>query len=294
MNKPRRKFLQVGALLGVGAAFLPLDFASAAKMGINEPAKAKLSKFGIQLYSVKEEMAKDAAGTMRKLAGFGYKQLEGFDGGKGILWGMNPSECKMLLSDIGVDFISSHANVFKDLDAQAEQAAEVGMKYLICPYIGAQKSVDEWKKVADKFNAAGETLRSHGLKFAYHNHDYTFKMLEGQLPQDILMENTDPDLVDFELDMYWAFVAGYDPLEYIAKFPERFKLCHVKDAEAAGGNAHDRGVLLGSGEMPYADLIKKSKKYGMKYFIVEQERFVGTNPMEAAEKNAAYLAKLKI
>jgi len=288
MNNQRRKFLQVGSVLGLGAALFPYELAA------RSLDRAKLSKFGLQLYSVKEEMAKDAAGTMRKLAGFGYKQFEGFDGGKGILWGMQPSECKSLLSDIGVDFISSHANVFKDLDAQAEQAAAVGMKYLICPYIGAQKSVDEWKKVADRFNAAGETLKSHGVKFAYHNHDYTFKMLEGQLPQDILMENTDADLVDFELDMYWAFVAGYDPLEYVARFPGRFKLCHVKDAEAAGTNAHDRGVLLGSGEMAYADIIKKSKKYGMKYFVVEQERFVGTNPMEAAEKNAAYLAKLKV
>ncbi|WPR75699.1 sugar phosphate isomerase/epimerase [Algoriphagus sp. NG3] len=289
MNKQRRKFLQISSLLGVGAALFPYELVAGSM------DKAKLSKFGLQLYSVKEEMAKDAAGTMRKLAGFGYKQFEGFDGGKGILWGMSPAECNDLMREIGVDFISSHANVFKDLDTQAEQAAEVGMKYLICPYIGAQKSVDEWKKVADRFNDAGKTLKSHGVKFAYHNHDYTFKMLDGQLPQDILMENTDPELVDFELDMYWAFVAGYDPVEYVSRFPGRYKLCHIKDAEAeGGGNAHDRGVLLGTGEMPYADIIKNSKKYGMEYFVVEQERFVGTNPLEAAQKNAAYLAKLKV
>ena len=287
MNKQRRKFLQISSLVGLGAAMFPYELVAGSM------DKAKLSKFGLQLYSVKEEMAKDAAGTMRKLAAFGYKQFEGFDGGKGILWGMSPAECNDLMREIGVDFISSHANVFKDLDTQAEQAAEVGMKYLICPYIGAQKSVDEWKKVADRFNDAGKTLKSHGLKFAYHNHDYTFKMLDGQLPQDILMANTDPELVDFELDMYWAFVAGYDPLEYISRFPGRYKLCHIKDAEAEG-NAHDRGVLLGTGEMPYADIIKKSKKYGMEYFVVEQERFVGTNPLEAAEKNAAYLTKLKV
>ncbi|WP_192348416.1 sugar phosphate isomerase/epimerase [Algoriphagus sp. Y33] len=293
MNKPRRKFLQMGAMLGAGAVLFPFEFASA-KNGFLNPAKAKLSKFGLQLYSVKEEMAKDAMGTMRQLATYGYRQFEGFDGGKGILWGMQPSECKSLMNDIGVDFISSHANVFKDLDVQAEQAAEVGMEYLICPYIGAQKTVEDWKKIADRFNDAGETLKSHGVKFAYHNHDYTFKMLEGQLPQDVLMENTDPELVDFELDMYWAYVAGYDPLEYVAKFPGRFKLCHVKDAEADGGNAHDRGVLLGTGEIPYAEIIKKSKKYGMEYFVVEQERFVDTTPLEAAANNAAYLSKLKV
>ncbi|UZD22250.1 sugar phosphate isomerase/epimerase family protein [Algoriphagus halophytocola] len=287
MNNNRRKFLQVSALLGAGA-FLPTGLVSAAE------SFAKLKKFGIQLYSVKEDMAKDAAGTMRKLAGFGYKQFEGFDGGKGILWGMSPAECKDLLKDTGVDFISSHANVFKDLDAQAEQAAEVGMKYLICPYIGAQKTVDDWKKIADRFNDAGKTLKKHGLKFAYHNHAYTFEKLDGQLPQDILMNNTDPKLVDFELDMYWAYVAGFDPLAYVAKFPGRFTLCHVKDAEAAGSDAHDRGVLLGKGEIPYVDIIKQSKKYGMEYFVVEQERFVNTNPLEAAERNASYLSNLSL
>ena len=237
MNKQRRKFLQIGGMLGVGAALFPYEIAA------RSAEIAKLSKFGLQLYSVKEEMAKDAAGTMRKLAGFGYKQFEGFDGGKGILWGMTPAECKSLLSDIGVDFISSHADVFKNLDEQAEQAAEVGMKYLICPYIGAQNSVEEWKNISERFNKAGATLESHGLKFAYHNHDYT---------------------------------------------------CHVKDAEPDGGDAHDRGVLLGAGEMPYAEIIKKSKKYGMEYFVVEQERFVGTTPLKAAEANAVYLSKLKV
>lgn len=299
MKNPRRKFIQMGVLLGAGAAFMPLQFCSPAKKEeelVSEPevAAAYLAAFGIQLYSVKEDMAIDPSATMRSLAGYGYKQFEGFDGGKGILWGMKPAEFKSLQSEIGVDFVSSHADVFKNLDAQAEEAAEVGMKYLICPWIGPQKALDDYKKKAEEFNQIGEKLKSHGLRFAYHNHDYTFLTQEGSLPQDILMENTDPALVDFEMDIYWVHVAGVDPTGYLEKYPGRFKFCHLKDAEPGTGDPHQRGVLLGTGEIQYSDLIKKSQGLGMEYFIVEQERFVEVTPLQAAEKNAQYLKMLAI
>ncbi|WP_243431504.1 sugar phosphate isomerase/epimerase family protein [Algoriphagus lutimaris] len=295
MNNPRRKFIKMGAMLSVGSAFMPLQFCSPAKkeesvaLETSEEAKSKLESFGIQLYSVKDEMAADAKATMTALAGFGYSQFEGFDGGKGVLWGMKPAEFKSLTTDLGVKMVASHANVFENLDTQAEEAKEAGLEYLICPWIGAQKTIDEYKIMAEKFNQAGETLKSHGLKFAYHNHDYTFEMLEGVLPQDVLMDNTDPALVDFEMDMYWVYVAGVNPAEYLAKYPRRFKLCHLKDAESDQGNGEERGVLFGSGEIPFEGIVKDSKSLGMEYFIIEQERFVNTTPMEAAEKNAAYL-----
>jgi len=273
-------------MVGAGAALMPLQFCSPSKKAVG---KTHLSNFGIQLYSVKDEMAQDAKGTMRKLAADGYKQFEGFDGGKGILWGIEPQEFRSFTSDLGVKMVSSHANVFENLDKQAEDAKIAGLEYLICPWIGAQKSIEEYKKMAGKFNAAGETLKSHGLKFAYHNHDYTFVEMEGVLPQDVLMEVTDPSVVDFEMDMYWVYVAGVDPADYLAKYPGRFTLCHLKDAGKDEGNPHERGVLLGKGEIPYAELIRKSENLGMEYYIVEQERFVDTTPMEAAQKNAVYL-----
>ncbi len=286
----------MGAMLGMGAAFMPLQFCAAPKKkegDLDQPVKSTLSAFGIQLYSVKEDMAVDAQATMRSLAGFGYQQFEGFDGGKGILWGMQPAEFKSLLSEIGTTMVASHANVFENLEAQAEQAAEVGMKYLICPWIGPQKSLDDYKKKANEFNQIGEKLKSFGLRFAYHNHDYTFVNQEGSIPQDILMDNTDPELVDFEMDIYWVHVANAKPAEYLAKYPGRFRLCHLKDAESGTGDPHQRGVLLGAGEIPYADLIKQSKAIGMEYFIVEQERFPSGTPMEAAETNAKYLSALE-
>lgn len=206
---------------------------------------------------------------------------------------MKPSEFKTLMNELGVEMVASHCNVFENLDAQAQQAKEAGITYLICPWIGAQKTLEDYRKIAKDFNQIGEKLTSYGLKFAYHNHDYTFVEQEGQLPQDILMNETDPALVDFELDIYWAHVANIKTGDYLAKFPGRFRLCHVKDAEAGTGDPHQRGVLLGQGEIPYADLIKQSSELGMEYFIVEQERFPTGTPLEAAEANAKYLAALE-
>jgi sugar phosphate isomerase/epimerase len=297
MKHQRRKFIQMGAMLGVGA-FLPLQFCTSPKTEEGAVAdlatpKSKLDSFGIQLYSVKEDMATDAQATIRSLGGYGYKQLEGFDGGKGILWGMQPAEFKTLLAETGTTMVASHANVYENLDAQAAQAAEVGLKYLICPWIGPQKSLDDYKKRADEFNKIGQQLKSHGIRFAYHNHDYSFVTQDGGIGQDILMEETDPALVDFEMDIYWVHVADAKPAEYLSKYPGRFRLCHVKDAAAGGGDPHERGVLLGDGEIPYAELIKHSKGLGMEYFIVEQERFPTGTPMEAAAANAKYLSALE-
>jgi sugar phosphate isomerase/epimerase len=272
---------------------LPLQFCSNPKGEVASESKSKLDKFGIQLYSVKEDMALDPIATMGSLASFGYRQFEGFDGGEGILWGMPSDEFRSLLSETGTTMVASHANVFENLEKQAELAAEVGMKYLICPWIGPQKSLDAYRKKADEFNQIGQKLKSYGIRFAYHNHDYTFVNQEGSLPQDILIEHTDPALVDFEMDIYWVHVAGINPKEYLAKYPGRFRLCHLKDADSGTKDPHQRGGLLGEGEISWADLIKESKDLGMEHFIVEQERFTSGTPMEAAEANAKYLSNLE-
>lgn len=299
--KERRKFLKLGAAFTAGS-FLPLQFCSSPKKEtevveetVAEVVKERLSKFGIQLYSVKEDMANDAQDTIKKIAGFGYNQIEGFDGGKGIFWGMKNTEFKTFTEDLGLDFVASHANVFDGTEKLAADAGEIGMKYLICPWIGPQESVEEWKKVAERFNKVGQICKDNGLRFAYHNHGYTFEELEGQMPQDILMEETDPELVDFELDIYWAVTAGADPEAYFEKYKDRFRLCHVKDREkGAPQGKPDASVVLGSGSIDYGKVLRTAKDNGMKYFVVEQEKFEGTTPMEAAEKNAAYLKNLEI
>lgn len=295
MKYQRRKFIQLSAITGLGIASIPMQYCTSPQKdeSAQETPKSKLEKFGIQVYSVKEDMATDPVATLKSLAGFGYRQLEGFDGGKGILWGMQPSEFKSLMGDIGSEMVATHCNVFENLETQAQLAAEVGIKYLICPWIGPQKSLDDYRKMASEFNRIGEKLKAFDLKFAYHNHDYTFVQLDGQIPQDLLMNETDPELVDFEMDMYWVHVAAINPAEYLAKYPNRFRLCHVKDASPGPGDPHQRGVLLGKGEIPYAELIAQSKTLGMDYFIVEQEQFPIGTPLEAAKANAEYLAGLE-
>ena len=297
MNK-RRKFIQVSAVLGMGA-LLPFQFCSTKKeettdsMAMLGASIGTLSKFGIQLYSVKEDMAKDPVETIKAMASFGYKQLEGYDGGKGIFWGMSNTEFKSLVDDLGLEFISSHANTFENLEEQAEKAGAIGVKYLICPWVGPQKTMDDYKRLAEAFNKQGEVCKKHGLRFAYHNHGYTFEELEGQIPQDYLMENTDPELVDFEMDTYWVVTAGKDPKAYMQRYPNRFVLGHLKDKSpdfpVSEPNA---SIELGKGILDFPGIMRTGMDNGMKYFIVEQERFDGISPMEAAEKNAAYLKSL--
>jgi sugar phosphate isomerase/epimerase len=167
------------------------------------------------------------------------------------------------------------------------------MKYLICPNRGPQKSIDAFKKIADDFNTKGEICRKNGLRFAYHNHEYPFNEIEGQFPQDIMMQNTDPSLVDFEMDIYWVVTGGQDPLMWFKKYPERFKLGHLKD-RIKGATERNASCTLGEGSIDYPKIIEGAKTAGMKYFIVEQERYDGTTPMKSAEDDATYMNKLAI
>ncbi|WP_226390997.1 sugar phosphate isomerase/epimerase family protein [Penaeicola halotolerans] len=292
--KNRRKFLQQSALLGA-AAMLPLQFCSP-KQGdesTNTAAKPLLDKFGIQLFTVKEEMLEDPAGTLKALASYGYQQIESCDQGKTIFWGMKHTEFKQVADDLGLEIVSTHADVFANLEAQAEQAAEIGIQYMICPWLGPQASMDDFKRYADEFNRIGKICQSFGIQFGYHNHDYSFLELDGQIPQDYLMENTDPALVTYELDMYWVHVAGKDPISYLEKYGDRFKLSHIKDFDdKIPKTAENASTLLGRGVMDYSQLIQKATATGMKYFMVEQERFDGTSPIEAAQLNASYLKAL--
>jgi sugar phosphate isomerase/epimerase len=276
---------------------LPFQFCTTPKQVAEEVnfslGNGILDNFGIQLYSVKEDMAQDPIATMKTVAGFGYTQFEGFDSGKGILWGMDPISFRQFMEDIRVDFIASHANTFENLPQQAALAQEVGMKYLICPWVGPQNSMDDFKKLADAFNEQGRICKENGIRFAYHNHGYTFTETDGQIPQDYLMENTDPELVDFEMDTYWVYTAGFDPIDYLKKYPNRFVLGHVKDKSPDVEFSEPNGsTVIGNGMMDFPGILRTGMDNGMKYFIVEQERFDGITPLAAAELNAAFMKNL--
>ncbi|MDZ7934350.1 MAG: sugar phosphate isomerase/epimerase [Emticicia sp.] len=279
---------------------------------ISEPS---VKEFGLQLWTVKEDMAKDPKGVLKSLASYGYKQIESFEGDKGIFWGMTAKDFKTYMDELGMTIVSTHCNPdftmkietedkFKKL---ADDAASIGMKYLINPFLGSLKTADEWKKAAEGLNRQGEIASKVGLKAGYHNHHFEFKKFaDGTCPEQILLEGTDPKLVDFELDLYWVVKAGENPEEWLTKYKDRFRLCHVKDyykeekmkeIEAKekqtdpfwpiGGS-----TIVGTGRIDFAKILNTAKANGMEYYIVEQERFDGTTPLKAVETDATYMKNL--
>lgn len=290
MNYKRRDFLRLSGNFALGLAIAP---AACKLMSKEEQEAAKvLSKYGLQLYTLRDDLPKDPKGVLQQVASFGYKQIEGYEGPQGLFWGMTNIEFKKYMDDLGMEFISSHCDIDKGFEKKAAEAAAIGMKYLICPYKGAQKTLDDYKKIADDFNVKGEICKKNGIRFAYHNHDYTFKQLEGQIPQDVLMKGTDPALVDFEMDIYWVVTAGQDPEEWLKKYKNRFRACHVKDRTKNATEAAD-SCTLGTGSIDFAKILKTAKKTGMQYYIVEQEKYTGTTPLQATKDNAEYMKKLK-
>ncbi|HVX26349.1 MAG TPA: sugar phosphate isomerase/epimerase [Parafilimonas sp.] len=284
MSYSRRKFLQTTGL-----------FAAAGLISTNNlfAAPSKLKNYGIQLWSVKNALSKDPKGVLKQLADDGYTQIESFEGSKGMFWGMSAAEFKKYMDDLGMKIISSHCDIEKDFDKKAADAASIGMKYLICPYKGPQKTADDFKKIADEFNAKGEICKKSGIRFGYHNHDYSFVAVDGQVPEDIMLANTNPELVDFEMDIYWVVTAGADPVAYTKKYKNRFRLGHVKD-RIKNTTEKDASCTLGEGSIDYPSILKIMKANGMEYFIVEQERYDNTTEMDSAKADAKYMSMLSI
>jgi sugar phosphate isomerase/epimerase len=286
----RRSFLKATGTLASGlligrSAFSMEDFET----------NGSVKKFGLQLYSLRSDLPKDPKGVLKQVAAFGYKQIESYEGKDGIFWGMTNKEFKKYMDELGLTIVSSHCNINSDFETKAAQAGEIGMKYLICPSLGGvNKSIDDFKRAAEKFNACGDICKKNGLRFAYHNHGYSFETMEGQLPQDILMQGTNKDTVDFEMDIYWVVTAGADPIAWFNKYPGRWKLCHVKDRrKGAEAKDHDASVDLGTGSIDFKKILKAGKSKGLEYFIVEQERYDNSTPLKSAETDAAYMKKFK-
>jgi len=288
----RREFIKTTGMITSGLALS--NYLSACG---SAPASNNISQnFGLQLYTLRDVMPNDPKGTLKQVASFGYKQIEGYEhNGMSMFWGMKNTEFKKLMDDLGMKMISSHCNINQDFERKAAEAAEIGMQYLLCAYLGPQKTIDDFKKFAETFNQRGEVCRKNGIKFGYHNHDYGFVQLEGQYPQDVLMQNTDKNLVDFEMDIYWVVTAGQDPIAWMDKYPGRFKLCHVKDRKkGAPLSDRDASVILGTGSIDFQKILKEADAKGMEYYIVEQEAYENTTPLDAAKADAEYLKNFRL
>lgn len=287
MNYSRRSFLKTSGALASGLALGSMPFL---KSCASPEAEASHSPFGLQLYTLRDVIGADPEGVIRQVAGFGYKQIESYEGRQGMFWGMGNTGFKQFLDDLGLDMISTHANVFQNYEQKVEELAEIGVPYIVCPWIGPQENLDAYKQMAETFNRLGEIANASGVKFAYHNHAYTFPEVEGEVPQAVLMDETDPNLVEFQMDIYWFVAAGQDPIEWIRKYPNRHSTCHVKDYS---GGENPESVVLGTGTIDFASVLQAGNENGMVYNIVEQEAYTGTTPLDAVEANAEFMRQFR-
>ena len=283
----RKKFIQLNA--GILAALA---------LGKNlfdetiDPGKIK--KFGIQLYTLRDVFAKDPEGILKQLASFGYKEIESYEGPQGMWWGFGARDFKKRIEDLGMKLVSSHCDAENNFEKKADEAAEAGLSYLIQASEKNGMSLKEYESFADACNYRAQVCNSRKLKFAFHNHDKSFRLQNGSCGQEILLKNTDPS-VYFEMDIYWVIAAGHDPVEWLEKYPGRFKLCHIKDRSKNlvtdnGKNSTD----LGKGTVDFRSVLKSAAKNGMEHYLVEQEFYPFGSSVEAAHTDAFYMKKLKI
>ena len=254
------------------------------------------NRVGIQLYSVRDEMNKNPKETLKNIASYGYKYIEGYEGDLGLFWGMSNVEYKNYLDSLGLTMIASHCgdtNNLGSFNEKCQQASEIGVEYLICPWAECERSVDGFKSIAKTFNECGEIAKKYNMKFSYHNHDYSFKKIGGVFLQDILMNETQKDLVEYEMDIYWVYAAGEDPKEWFDKHPGRFTYCHVKDYISLQ-NGKFESCTLGKGIIDFPSILSYGKTRGLTTLIVEQEAYTGTSQLESAKDNFLYMSSLDI
>ncbi|TNE63617.1 MAG: sugar phosphate isomerase/epimerase [Alphaproteobacteria bacterium] len=271
----RRDFLKLLAGTTIVGAAAP-SFLGAAASDAKVPV-------GIQLYTVRWQMEENMPGTLEALAGLGYGEVE-FAG----YFEHSPAEVKKMLADAGLAAPSTHLPIEmfeNNLDQVIEFAHGVGHKYLVMPWLREdQRTADIFKSVAETLNKAGEKAKSAGLAVAYHNHDFEFDALDGTTPYEILLANTDPDLVKLELDLFWLNVAGVDLLSIIDRFPGRVPLAHVKDRTKDGAMTD-----VGSGIIDFGRVFAQAEKAGLKHYIVEHDQ--PEDPMQTAANSVKYLKK---
>jgi sugar phosphate isomerase/epimerase len=198
-----------------------------------------------------------------------------------------------MLDRHGLTAPSSHAGLRAVDDAWQrglEFAAAVGQRFITVPSFGGEdrRTLDGIKRVAARFNQAAEAARKHGLTFSYHNHDFEFVPIEGAVPYDVLLAETDPRLVTFEMDLYWITKAGADPFDYFRRFPGRFPLVHVKDS--AGAPAHQM-TEVGKGTIDFKRLFAARREAGMRHFFVEHDN--PADPMASVGTSFRYLDSLE-
>ncbi len=257
--------------------------------------KVEKKDIGIQLYSVRDTIKKDFAGTVKALGEMGYTTIEAANYGDGKFYDMTPEAFKKAVEAAGMQVLSSHTShslpstnpdsikwdevwAWWDQCITAHKAA--GMKYIVTPSMPIPETIAGLKVYCDYYNQIGEKCKAAGMKFGFHNHATEFNKIANTdtVMYDYMLENTNPDLVFFEMDVYWVVRGGKSPVEYFEKYPGRFELLHIKDNKELGQ----------SGMVGFDAIFNNIEKSGAKHNIVEVERY-NYAPFESVKRSLDYL-----
>lgn len=286
----RRSFIKSTSLFTAGAVFTPSAF------------KPKKHYIGLQLYTVRDAMQSDPAGTLAKVARIGYNSVEGATyTGTEKFYGMDAATFSKLLKDNGLIMPSSHyrlgeektngeaakGTILHEWDKAIDDASAIGIKYMVCAYLSEPErgNLDHYKYVAEQLNKAGERCKKSGIQLCYHNHAFEFDAQDGKVPYQILLSETDKDLVKMEIDLYWITKAGQDPIKLFNQYPGRFPLFHLKDMDKTPDKSF---AEVGSGIIDFKRILAHANKAGLKYFFVEQDKTPG-DPFISITKSITYI-----
>ncbi len=294
MNISRRTFVKRTGLTLAGISFLPSVLTGRTSPDI----------LGLQLYTVRDDMKNDPAGTLKKVAQMGYKDVEHAGYYNQKFYGYSIADFKKILNDNGLKMESGHdflgskqwdksTNDFTDdWRKTIDDAAAIGMKYVISPGVDESlcQNMNDFRRYMDMFNKSGALCKKAGIHFAFHNESYEFNhMLDGMPIYDLILQSTDKNLVAQQMDIGNMYEPGGRAMYYLKKYPGRFMLMHVKDEvkkDAAGddGNTYE-SCLLTKGVIPVKQIVDYARKTGTKYFIVEQESYQDKTPVECAAED---------
>ena len=274
----RRKFLKMSVASTLG--LLTLNPLLQASQSIID---RKNFGVGLQLYSIRDAMEQDVLGSLKKVSDMGYKYMELADYSNGQFYGYKPLEFKKILGDLGMEALSSHTQVeaegitLDNAKVMADDHAALGVKYCVQPWINDEdRYIEKYKTMIADWNEVGRIMKSVGIQFAYHNHNFEFLPTDGIIPYyDIFMKEMDADLITMEIDLYWVVKAGQDPVEIFNKYPGRFKLWHFKDQTEPSSPIYDVEkedvTSVGAGHIDFKKIYESRNISGLKNFFVEDD-----------------------
>lgn len=256
-------------------------------------------EIGLQLYTLREELPKNVKAVLEKVAASGYTNVETYGFSiKDQFWGLSPVELKNILDENNLKAVSGHYNLGSflydgntaELIASIEAAKTLKSEFLTVPWVDEpfRKSLEDYKKIASRLNQAAKMCADSGLKLAYHNHEFEFQKHDGVTGYEILLNETDKNLVCFELDLYWVVRSGNDPLQLFKENPGRFKMWHVKDMDKQNQALNTE---VGSGLIDFKPFFAAAKQAGMVHFFVEQENNFAVNSFQSIKTSCGFISQ---